>query len=421
MRISTTALLFTLVPLSAATASEPGSYADDVAAPLKVEANDEPKVAFSLQYRPRLEKSVAGDIRFDPSLGSGAATHRARVGTDIWYRNLRAHMSFQNIRTSGAKQNDPPAELFEAYVEAHGDDWGLRIGPQMITFGSGRVVTAPIWSQRSRTFDAVRFVYAPGDFKADLFVARFNDGITRDFFASNLEMNVGDLTFGMPVVGESNGWVADDDRTGLTGDFFRVTGGLTAALHGKLHAGAEVLVQMGDFEGDGTAISGGTDGGDIMAYVAHADVGYDYDDLLRPVLWLDYLSGDDDHTDDDLRTFDTVVGYRRRWYGRSDRFLLIPRDTGHGGLVDLALHNKSKLGPGTAFFEYHYFLLPEENLSGAQGSVGTEVDLRYKFPVWDKVDLEVGSFWFFNLGDFADLEDDGVHDYHYVQLDLQMP
>jgi len=420
MRISIVVLLIAIVP-TRAVASEPDSYADDVVATPKVEAKDEPEIKLAIQYRPRFEESVAGSLRFDPDQGSNALTHRARIGTDVWYRNIRGHLSIQNIRTAGARQNDPAAELFEAYVEAHGEDWGLRVGPQMITFGSGRVVTAPIWSQRSRTFDAVRFVYAPGDFKADLWVARFNDGVTRDFFASNLEMKVGDLTFGMPVVGESNGWVTEDDRSGLTGDFFRVTGGFTAALSGKLHASAELLVQMGDFEGDGTAISGGTDGGDIMAYVAHADVGYDYDDILRPVLWVDYLSGDSDHGDDDLHTFDTIVGYRRRFYGRSDRFIFIPRDTGQGGLVDLAVLNKSKVGPGTIFFEGHYFLLPEENLSGAQGSVGTEVDFRYKFPLWDKVDLEVGSFWFFNIGDFADLEDDDVHDYHYVQLDLQMP
>lgn len=422
------AVLLSLALTGPATAGEPGSFFFDIAGEPEVSEAEYPVFDFDLQYRPRFEQAFNGDLRFREALGDTAISHRARFGTNVWYRNLRARVSVQNIRRFGNERLDPPVELFEAFVEVHGRDWGLRLGPQQITFSTGRLLVAPPWLQRSRTIDAARFVYDRGDFMADLIAGRHDEVFKRDIFAANFQLALGPVVAGVPLFIETNEFLDADERSGVTGDFARFTGGLTASLPGRLHADVEALYQVGDFEGDGAPFNADTEGGDISSYLLHADIGYRFDEILHPTLWVDYLSGDDDHSDDEYHTFSRILGYGRRLYGRADRFINIPLDTGNGGLLDLSLKNTAKVGPGALFVEYHYFLLPEDNLDGDGGQVGTEVDLRYSVRLYDKIGMTVASNWFIPLGDFRDervdgtiVETDDVFNYHYVTLDLQLP
>jgi hypothetical protein len=414
---------------SLAVAGEPGSYPEDVAGEAKVSDAELPTFELEMQYRPRFEHSFENDLRFRPALGSTQATHRARFGATVWYQNLRGHLSIQNARRSGTVDSEPPVALFEGFIEARGRDWGLRVGKQMLQFSTGRLLTAPVWLQRGRSLDAVRFVYDNGELAADVFAARHNERFNRDIFGAELKLRFGQFTAAMPVLVETNNLVDEMQRQGLVGEMSRVSGGFTANFrHKRLRANIETILQVGDYEGDGAVLGGTTDGGDIMAYLIHADVGYKFDKVIAPVLWFDYLSGDSDHSDDDHATFDRMLGYGRKLYGRSDRFLFIPQDTQNGGLIDLAIKNRSRVGPGNLDIEYHYFLLAQENLSGDEGQVGTDFNVTYTFPVWEKVAVQVGSYWFLPLGDFRDemvggqlVETDGIKDYHYVQLDLQLP
>jgi hypothetical protein len=54
-------------------------------------------------------------------------------------------------------------------------------------------------------------------------------------------------------------------------------------------------------------------------------------------LWYDYLSGDEDPSDRQVRVFSTLFAARNRFYGRADYFTDIPHQTGGLGLQDAVL------------------------------------------------------------------------------------
>lgn len=419
-----------VTPCLSAHATEPGSYPRDFFGEGPTAAQSEPTFAFDLQYRPRAEKTVDGNIRFDPNQSNFALSHRARLGANVWYRGVRGLVSFQNARRGGVRLAEQEAGLFEAYIETGSERWKLRVGSQMITFATGRLLTAPLWSQRSRTLDAIRWVYEHDGLLADVFAAWFNDGVLRGMYGTNVEARLGSIYLGLPILAESNAGIATDRRIGAVQTFYRVSPGLTLRRPGTVSFEAEVYGQIGEIDGDYAPFGGLGTVGRVQAFMAHANVGVRVSEYLHPVLWVDYLSGDGNHDDDNLGAFDTVVGYRRRFYGRADRFIRIPRQTSNGGLIDVALMNEGKLGPGTLFLEGHGFAFPEENLSGQSGVVGVEGDARYRVELVDGLTLELAYSYFRHVGDFkkapsetADLvtrKKLATH-YGYVQLDLQLP
>ncbi|MEM6733326.1 MAG: hypothetical protein AAF658_17330, partial [Myxococcota bacterium] len=129
--------------------------------------------------------------------------------------------------------------------------------------------------------------------------------------------------------------------------------------------------------------------------------------------------------DDTLGVFDTVLGYRRRWYGRADRFLRIPADTRGGGLLNLGMRTESPLGPGTLFTEWHYFQIPETDLDGSSGPAGAELDVRYYCELSERIGLELAYLTFARLGDYRDRpgtsisRDVRLKHYVYAQLDVR--
>ncbi len=55
---------------------------------------------------------------------------------------------------------------------------------------------------------------------------------------------------------------------------------------------------------------------------------------MQVEMWNDYLSGDDDLDDDEIKVFDTLFATNHKFYGYVDFFLNIPEDTAGRGLQD---------------------------------------------------------------------------------------
>lgn len=405
---------------SLALATEPDSYARDL---FDSPSSDQetPEVQVNLEYRPRVESSPRGPIRFAPGAENTEFSHRARLMTTVKHEHMLAKFSFQNVYVAGSPEAEAPVEALEAYVELGNETLRTRVGRQQITLGTGRVLTGPYWSQRGRPFDAIRVVYRGDRTRADALVGRHNgSGVFRDLAGAYLERDLGALRTAVTAVLETNRTIRSSSRDGLEAGYTRFTGGVDFSLASPLILTGEALVQTGRFEGDGASIGGNDGGGEILAGFAGAGLGYRFNEWFAPVAFAEWLSGDGDLEDDRVGVFDTVLGYRRRLYGRIDRFIRIPDDTRRGGLVDAGVRTESPAFGGHIFTEWHYFQIPTTDLDGNSGPAGAELDLRYVYPLYDVLVLEVAYFTFARLGDYRRDRNVKLKHYGYVMLDLQI-
>ena len=198
---------------------------------------------------------------------------------------------------------------------------------------------------------------------------------------------------------------------------------------GDLQWRVEAYVQAGKTKGAGDA-----DDISHFAYMAGVRAGYKISPILRPTLWVDFLSGDDDHADSDTKAFDTLFATNHKFYGYFDRFLNVPVHTGGGGLIDIALKNKGKVGPGMLEVAIHDFMLAaddnrvDENgkADGRSGQVAIELDLIYAVKLVKGAKLVAGFSAYMPQGDFKEtvVDDDGdeksVVDWTFLMLDVNL-
>ncbi|MBW1679801.1 MAG: alginate export family protein [Deltaproteobacteria bacterium] len=234
----------------------------------------------------------------------------------------------------------------------------LTIGRQKFQYGAKRLVGAPVWANKVRSFDALKLTYNPVSFDIDLFIAnrvlykvdQFNDA------------NWGENFFGMYITYKGlKGQVFDlyslnqiDNRhevkgeDGKYGDLKRYTIGTRG--EGKIPSsslgyGYEFAYQFGDKASD-----------NIKAFAYHLDVNYCFKELLfQPKVKIEYnfATGDDDPDDGDAKTFVPLFQTVHGPYGIIDFFRW--QNVRHTGLtIDFVPVRGLK-----SSLQYHRFYLSE--------------------------------------------------------------
>ena len=121
-------------------------------------------------------------------------------------------------------------------------------------------------------------------------------------------------------------------------------------------------------------------GTDVSAFMVAARVGV----VLGKgavTLWYDYLSGDDDLTDNNTKVFNTLFGTNHKFYGYADLFLSIPLQTGGRGLQDAAIKGSYSPSKSTQVrLDLHSFRAAQQGTLTST-RFGEEIDLvgRYTF------------------------------------------
>ncbi len=137
-------------------------------------------------------------------------------------------------------------------------------------------------------------------------------------------------------------------------------------------------------------------------------------------LWYDYLSGDGDLTDGDVKVFDTLFATNHKFYGFADLFLNLPVHTGGRGLQDLAI--KGTFRPHSDWLlrlDLHSFHMADKG-SLASGHFGEEVDLVGSWKYNKYLNLSAGFSYVFQNDGWAEigrLEEDMT--WVYVMLDAK--
>ena len=352
------------------------------------------ELSFGGQVRPRFEyrRSVGNDrAAFTSMRVRGQLAARLKSNVQVLFQVQDVRLWVRETDILGTHNFG----LHQGYVEIASPGssaFSARVGRQEISFGGQRLVGAVNWSQQGRAFDAVRLGVGTKVAQLDIFGALPADAIT----AAN-----DDNAYFVGAYGQAHG--AGPGTLEFYGFFNRVDGG---SLTKQYTIGTRWWGTTGpvSFRGEGSYQFGDRSGADVTAYMIGARVGVAIPGASSTVtLWYDYLSGDDDLADAEIRVFETLFATNHKYYGFADYFTNIPVHTAGRGLQDAAI--KATYAPNpkiTVGLDVHSFHLANSN-GLSTGHLGEEFDLTLAYSYSGNVRFIGGLSRMFVADGFAEI------------------
>jgi hypothetical protein len=332
------------------------------------------EVTFGAQVRPRTEyrNPVGG--------GDDAFTSmrvRAYLNADL-KQDIRVFVQVQDVRLWGEESNtlgDFEADNFDlhqGFIElgSSNDHLMARVGRQEMNLGGQRLVGAVDWTQQGRSFDGLR-ARAGGPWGGiTLFGYQLTDATAPGMDDAVFLGAHGEIK---NIAGGSLGLYALYDHADVT---------LANTNQGTLGARLAGMASGVVYRGEVYFQTGDRGGADVEAFMVGARVGTQFaEGKGRVTAWYDYLSGDDDPTDNTTKVFNTLFATNHKFYGFADLFLNIPAHTADLGLQDIALKGSYAVRDDlTIGADLHIFHLAKQGLLTTK-HLGEEVDLtgRYRY------------------------------------------
>jgi len=353
-------------------------------------------IMFSIEERARAE--VLSDRAFDGMDGNAFVVgNRARVGMRIKDESVSAYVQVQDVRTWGSEEGSvgdgtaAALDFHQAYGQYKAQGNNLRIGRQEVGWNGERLLGAQNWMHTGASFDAVRLQHSK-KFDAEVLYAFLNDA---------------------PNVDRADADICDDTHMfGLrAGPKTTKTLTVNGVVISRMDAYAEEKLHTVGVYADGNAGSifytvegygqmGSQGDSSVSAYLVGTRVGM----KMKPGkvgLGLDMVSGDDDLTDDTVKSFDTLYGSNHRFYGHMDMYMNVAGDTAGEGLMDVMLFTKLKATDALNVS------LDAHLLQSAAGGTkhGMEFDLEGRYSVSDALNIS-GGLWAFMPDEFYDASGD---------------
>jgi len=400
-----------------------------------VRAQEEPakeidwKLSGETRFRPEWRDNADLDDAVDDDLRQGFM--RTRLAFEVTVRkDFRVFIQAQDSRLAGEEvstaANQSNLDLHQGYLELTPGEAraiSLRIGRQELIYGDERLIGAFGWDNVGRAFDGLRLRYARRIFRVDgLAVQLSSTPVGGGTTSSDL---FGAYAHWTPREGAEYDayWLLFDDNlkaAGETGPFDGTTihavGFRIKDQAGRFDYRVEAAVEKGDVHGD-----------DLSARAAGALAGVTLGDATKLRLFggYDYATGEEDGADGKRQEFFNFFPTNHPHYGYMD----------YEGWRNLrSYHAGASLARGRHFVQAkaHHFGLEEEtgpwksaagavlgsDPSGLSGSsVGSEIDLTYRFAWMKSVSLE-GGLSRFSPGRFARQTRPGNDDSRWAYLML---
>ncbi len=347
---------------------------------------------------------------------------------DIFVEGLDAQTGGYQLK-SAANQTDD-FDLHQAYANIHnifGSDVDIKAGRQELKYGKGRLVAAPSWSNRIRSFDAGVFHYQKGVLWGDLFYGqdvkydddKFNQSRSEEFLAG---FYGGYQKQKKTPLFEGYFLSLTDIKGGNDIERYTVGGRIQASIAEGMILDVEFPYQFGH-TGSATVTKK-----EIKAYAFHVDVVKTWEKACwKPKLTVAYdeASGDKDPNDSVNNTFIPVYQSTHDVYGLLDLFrwqnMRNPEIS-----ATFSPTEKIKFTPQVDFFWLNSKFDSWYNSSGTavrsktsgdrEYYVGTELSLRGHYEVNKNLKLESGYAHFFSGGYAKDSGADDDVDWFYSQL-----
>ena len=388
-----------------------------------------------VEERVRAEYLQDFDLNESRKDNGGQFYHRLRlnVTAKVIDKDLKEKAVFfvegLDARTGGYKLKPPAGQkdnfdLHQAYIqllEIFSSDFNFKVGRMEFIYGAGRLVAAPTWANRIRSFDGAVLTFKDETKWIDFLYGQrviydyndFNESSVNEFITSlyggyrqNKEATLYEVYFLRQIL-----------RSG-TSNIERYTVGthLKGSLPSQILWDLEFPFQFGK-----------NNTNNIRAYAFNVSFNKDWDAAWKPRLYLEYnqASGDDDSTDSKTNTFIPVYQKVHAPYGLMD-FFRWQNMREIAVRLDVSPVDKLILIP-----QVNFFWLENKNdawytssgsikrytTSGHRDSyVGNEFSIRAQYQINKNVGWESGYAHFFT-GSYV--EDSGTNDdanWVYTQL-----
>ncbi len=369
-----------------------------------------------LRLRVSGEIRVRQDVRdndYTPADSTGTSSTefahmRTRVRFDIDVTNdVRAVIQLQDVRVLGSEGSTVAitggVDLKRGFISF--EDVGTKgvaidVGRFVLAYGDQRLVGNLEWFDQGRSYDGVRMRRTHASYWVDAFAVRIRETVTPDddqwlagLYGGAGAFDVYLLIFGdsLPAAGE----LAAGDT------LFATIGFRVHQKRGAWDGTAELAVQVGDHRGD-----------DLEALAVAVVGGYTFEESSwRPRVGIEvsFASGDDNPTDGDQGTFQTLFPTNHLHYGRADL-------VGWSNVLNVKLVVSAQLSKTIkGFLEYHHFRLADEagpwvnaggatirtGAPGASSHLGDEIDAYMTYAPRNGVTI-LAKYAVFLAGDFVE-------------------
>lgn len=395
-----------------------------------------PEVTVSGEERFRYEYKKDFDFNKSREDNGGLFFHRFRLNAkatfgdaaEIFIEGLDAQTGAHGIKATTNQTDD--FDLHQAYLNIlniAGSDFDIKLGRQELKYGKGRLVAAPTWSNRIRSFEAGVVHYDHSGFYGDILYGqdvKYDDDKLNS--SRNEEMLAGTY-FGYQkdkAAPLTEGYFLSLIDIKGANDIHRYT--LGARLQTKIPAGALLDIEMPFQLGETGTTTAGTK--TIRAYAFHADVSKSFEKCpWKPKLTVAYdeASGDKDPNDSVNNTFVPLYQSTHDPYGLMDLFRWQNMRNPEVSLT-FSPTEKLKFIPQVDFFWLqskfdNWYNSSGGNVrtktSGERGYyVGNELSLRASYDPNKNIKLESGYAHFFPGGYVKDSGADDDADWFYTQI-----
>ena len=358
--------------------------------------------------------------------------NRLRFDFDV-AEDVTAVFEAQDVRTWGEEGSTTAdaegLDLKRGFIKVDsliGDDISGQLGRFVMHYGDQRLIGHLEWVDQGRTFDGFRLSYTPDDDTyVDLFGTRIRDdaiGVVDEQDFVGIYAGINEITPGLSA--EGYGLLLLDQmkaagEVGVGNTGFVTVGTRLFGNSGAIDYSGELAYQNGDVRDD-----------DLSAYAFAAKAGYTLEDNdWNPRFGVEvaYASGDDDPTDGDNGTFQTLFPTNHMHYGYAD-LVAWSNIINFRGSISVQPADRVQVA-----IDYHHFQLADENggwfnaggglirpgAAGADDHLGDEIDLTVKWGITEEVMLQTGWSYFL-AGDFvSDTGDDPDANFFYVQAGVK--
>jgi hypothetical protein len=321
--------------------------------------------------------------------------------------NLAAFIQIQDVRLWGSEGNTlgdfsaDGLDIHQAYIDlgkAENGGFMGRFGRQEVNFGGQRLVGAVNWAQQARSFDGIRVGSGGSVGNIDFFAAKLQENQAGD------ETREADLvsTYGTWDLSDTQDldlyWIYDHRQ-----DDEAVAGEQNTDRH---TFGARWVGNVSGFtyRAEGSYQAGTFVGTDVSAFMFGGRIAHGFAGKGTVTLWYDYLSGDGDLGDDELKVFDTLFATNHKFYGFADMFLDIPAHTGGRGLQDLAIKGTYRVHADWLLrLDLHSFHMADKGPL-TSGHFGEEIDAAATWSYHKYLNLTAGVSYVFQNDAWAEID-----------------
>ena len=352
------------------------------------------------------------------------------VNSTVSYQNLAATIEIRDSRVF-LDENDPtltanqvntlePTQFFITYKPERESGLyevsAIKVGRMELDYGSRRLLAKTAYRNATNSYDGIVVEARVADWQVHgvyvLPVSRFPtdseslDGNERAFEKSFSERKF----FGVYAASKDNNvklqsyWLKEDDSEALATRnraLYTLSVDYTQPFDNGLITNIEVVGQTGTSYQ--TASANDTVEKDVRAYMLFGYVGKQITDNTFLRAEVDYISGDNDTSDDTISDFDTLYGVRRFDFGPTDVYQAMPRRN----LKAVGLRSVSKPAKAHNIMLGYKAMWYQKAPQDVDSFIGHQVEARWRYQVRPELRLVLGGAYLkkgegFARGDYSD-------------------